>query len=62
MLRCPINVIVGKGSHEVVAVVIVWLHAQLNALIVAGLLSRVDEVLGKKLALLIEIVAGTLGS
>jgi cytochrome b len=62
MLRCPINVIVGKGSHEVVAVVIVRLHAQLDTLVVAGLLSRVDKVLGEKLALLVEIVAGTLGS
>lgn len=54
--------VVRKGSHKVVAVVIVRLHAQIDTLVVASLLSRVDEVFGKELTLLVEVIAGALGS
>lgn len=48
-------------THEIVAVVIVFLasYAYLH-LIVAGISSRLEEVLGEKLLLLVKVVAGTL--
>ena len=52
--------LVREGGHEIVAVVIVGLHAQVDALVVARLLGRSDEVLWQQLLLLVEVVAGTL--
>jgi hypothetical protein len=53
-------VLVGKRSHKVVAVVVIGLHAEVDALVVAGLLRRLNEVLWQQLSLLVEVVAGTL--
>jgi hypothetical protein len=41
-------------------VVVVGLHAELDALVVAGLLGCVDEVLWEQLLLLVEVVASAL--
>jgi hypothetical protein len=60
MLRCPLNVVVGKCSHEVVAVVVVGLHAELDALVIASFFGCLDKVLRKKLALLVEVVSSAL--
>tara|TARA_R110002003_G_scaffold1184_11_gene22671 strand:- start:32712 stop:32831 length:120 start_codon:yes stop_codon:yes gene_type:complete len=38
--------IVGKRGHEVVAVIVVGLHPQVDAFVVTGLLRCLDEVLG----------------
>lgn len=46
MLRGPLHVLIREGGHEVVAVVVVGLQTQVDALVVACLLSRSDEVLG----------------
>lgn len=45
MLRRPLDVIVSKCGHKVVAVVVIGLHAELNALVVASFLGCLDEVL-----------------
>lgn len=55
-----VDVVIGKGGHEVVAVVIVGLHSQVDSLVVARLFSGLGQVLGQELALLVEVVAGTL--
>ena len=55
-----VDVVIGKGGHEVVAVVVVGLHSQVDTLVVARLLGGLGQVLGQKLALLVEVVAGTL--
>jgi hypothetical protein len=60
MLRRPLDVVIGECSHEVVAVVVVGLHAELDALVVASFLSCLDEVLWKKLTLLVEVVTRAL--
>jgi hypothetical protein len=60
MLRRPLDVVVGECGHEVVAVVVVGLHAELDALVVASFLSCLDEVLWKKLTLLVEVVTRAL--
>lgn len=60
VLRRPIDVVICERSHEVVAVVIIGLHAELDALVVASLLGCFDKVLGQQLLLLIEVVAGAL--
>jgi hypothetical protein len=52
--------VVGKRRHEVVAVVVVRLHAEIDALVVTSLLGRIDEVFGEELFLLVEVVASTL--
>lgn len=55
----PLDVLIGEGRHEVVRVVVVRLVADLHA----GLTSFGGgslEVLGEELALLVEVVAGTL--
>lgn len=57
-----VDVIIGKGCHEVVTVVVVGLHSQIDTLFVAGLLSGLGQVLGQELALLVEVVASTLQS
>ena len=60
MLCRPRDVIVRKRSHEVVAVVIVGLHAKVDALVMTNSLGRLDEVFGQELALLVEVVSSTL--
>lgn len=45
MLCRPLDVIVSKCGHEVVAVIVIGLHAQLNALVIASFLGCLDEVL-----------------
>jgi hypothetical protein len=60
MLCRPLDVIVSECGHEVVAVVVVGLHAKLNALVVASFLGCLDKVLRKELALLVKVVTGTL--
>ena len=60
VLRCPLDVVICKRGHEVVAVVVVGLQAKLDALVVARLLSCLDEVLWQQLLLLVEVVASTL--
>jgi hypothetical protein len=62
VLRCPLHMLVRKASHEVVAVVVVGLHAKLYALVVASLLGRLNQVLGKKLALFVEVISGALSN
>lgn len=53
-------VVIRKRGHEVVAVVIVLLEAQADVLVIACLLGRREEVLGQQLALLVEVVTGSL--
>jgi hypothetical protein len=60
MLRRPLNMIVSKRSHEVVAMVVVGLHAELDALVITGFLGCLDKVLRKELALLVEIISSAL--
>ena len=60
MLRRPLDVVIGKCSHEVVAVVVVGLQTKLNAVVVASLLSCLDKVLRQQLLLLVEVVSGAL--
>jgi len=60
VLGRPLDVVVGKRSHEVVAVVVVGLHAKVDALVVAGFLCRLHEVLWQKLLLLVEVVSSAL--
>jgi hypothetical protein len=52
--------LVCKGRHEVVAVVIVRLKAEVDSFVVAGLLGGLDEVLRQKLPLFIKVVASAL--
>lgn len=60
VLSRPLYVVVRKRSHEIVAVVVVGLHAQVDTLVVTSLLSRLDQVLRKELTLLVEVVASAL--
>ena len=53
--------VVRETGHEVVAVVIVWLHAQLHALVDACFFGGGYEVFGEELPLFVEVVAGALG-
>lgn len=52
--------VISKSGHEVVAMVIVGLHAELNALVVTSFLGCLYKVLGEKLALLVKVVSGAL--
>ncbi len=56
----PRHMLVCEGSHEVVAVVVVGVEAKVDALVVAGLLRSLEQVLGQKLALQVKAVAGAL--
>jgi len=60
VLGCVIYMVVGKARHEVVAVIVIGLHSERDAVLVAGLLCRRNKVLGKKLTLLVEVVTSTL--
>lgn len=60
MIGGPVDVVVGKRRHEVVAVIVVWLHAQLHAVALARALGGLDKVFRQQLLLLVEIVAGAL--
>lgn len=52
--------LIGEGSHEEIAVIVVGLHSDVHSLVVARLLSRLGEVLGQELSLLVEVVTSTL--
>jgi hypothetical protein len=55
-----LDVVVGERCHEVVRVIVVWTVVDLH--VVESLFaSHGLEVLGEKLALLVEVVAGALG-
>ena len=60
VLRRPLDMVICERGHEVVAVVVVRLQAELDALVVACLLCCLDEVLWQELLLLVEVVAGAL--
>jgi hypothetical protein len=62
MLRRIRNMLVRERSHEVVAVVVVGLHAQVDAFVIAGFLRCLHEVFGQELVLLVEVVASALAS
>ena len=62
MLRMVRYMLVCEARHEVVAVVVVGLQPEVDALVVARLLGRLDEVLRKQLLLLVEVVASALHS
>jgi hypothetical protein len=53
-------VIICKGCHEVVAVVVVWLHAEVDSFVVSGLLGSLDQVLGQELLLFVKVISGAL--
>lgn len=55
-----LHMVVCKGGDEVVAVVVVGLEAHVDALVVSGLLGRLDKVLREELLLFVEVVAGAL--
>lgn len=57
--RVP-NVLIGKGRHEVVGVIVVRLVVDLDLVGEALLFRGGFEVLGEELALLVEVVAGAL--
>lgn len=54
-----LDVVIGERGDEVVAVIVVLLVADFDALD-AGFLSGLFEVFGEELALLVEVVAGAL--
>lgn len=55
-----INVIVSKRCHGVVTVVVVWLESNVESFLLSYFFCCGNEVLGEQLALLVEVVAGTL--
>ena len=55
-----INMIICKASHCKVAVVVVGLKPDVDTLLLTGLFGSSDEVFGKELRLLVEIVASAL--
>lgn len=54
-----LDMVIGETRHEVVAVVVVRLVADIDALD-ASVLGSLVEVLRQELALLVEVVAGSL--
>jgi hypothetical protein len=54
--------IIRKRRDKIVAMIILGLHPEFNPLIHTRLLGRLHKVLGKQLALFIEIVSGALFS
>ena len=54
------HMLISEGSHEVVTVVVVGLHAEIDTAVVTRFLGGCDEVLRKKLTLLVEVVSSTL--
>ena len=60
VLRCICNMLIRKARHEVIAVIVVWLEAEVDALVVASFLCRCYQVLGEKLFLFVKVVASTL--
>jgi hypothetical protein len=54
------NMLIGKRSHEIIAVIVVWLQTKVDSTVIAGLLSGGEEILGKQLSLLVKVVASTL--
>lgn len=57
-----INVIICKGGHCEVAVVIVWLKSDIDPFLLTDFLCCCLEILRKQLALFVEIVACALCS
>jgi len=55
-----VNMVVGESSHKMVAVVVVWLESEVDAVRLTNLLGCLDKVLWQKLLLLVEVVTGTL--
>lgn len=60
VLCCPCNVVVRKGCHKVIAVIVVRLHAELDTLVVTSFFGRLHKVLRQQLPLLVEVVSGSL--
>ena len=60
VLCCPCYVVIRKCCHEVVAVIVIRLHAELNALVVTSFLGGLHKVLRQQLPLLVEVVSGSL--
>lgn len=54
-----LNVVIGKGRHSVVGVVVIGLVADIQTTD-AGLLGSSDKVLGEELSLLVEVVTSSL--
>ena len=46
---CPGNMVISESSHEVITVVVVWLHPQFDTVVLIhpGFLSCLEEVLWK---------------
>lgn len=55
-----VNMLIGKGRHEVVRVIVVRLVIDLDLIGEALLLGGGFEVFGEELALLVEVVSGAL--
>lgn len=55
-----VNMLIGKGRHEVVRVIVVRLVVDIDLVREALLLGSGFEVFGEELALLVEVVAGAL--
>lgn len=60
MLGGMVDVVVCESRDEVVAVIIAFLHPELDVLVIACLLGSLDKILRQQLTLLVEIVASTL--
>jgi hypothetical protein len=56
-----VNVIISESRHCVVAVVIVRLEPDIHSLLLSDFLCCGDEILRKKLLLLVEVVTSALG-
>ena len=54
-----LNMVICKAGHRIVAVIIVWLVADIHALD-AGFLGGFFKVLGEELALFVEVVSSAL--
>jgi hypothetical protein len=62
MLRCIRHMLVCERSHKEVAVVVVGLHPEVNALVISGFFRGFDQVFREKLLLLVEVVTCALPS
>jgi hypothetical protein len=60
MLGGVVDMIVGKRSHRVVAVVIIRLISDIDSFLLSGLFRCSNEVFWQQLTILVEIVSGTL--
>lgn len=55
-----VHMVVGKACHGEVAMVIVWLISDVDALLLANGLGGFSEIFWQELLLLVKVVAGTL--